>query len=123
MLVNKVLTWGVIVMLLLSQSYAFGSVPCGSIDDASSQHNHHMANSLIEHDMPKHMQHPMPQPQLVMDCCDQDCSCPTGTCASATLSHIVSVNTVILVSQASGFYLFSIADPFLPSLPKPPIIG
>jgi hypothetical protein len=104
--------------LLIGQSYAYASVSCESVSDVSSQHSNHMAsmaNSLVEHDMP--------QQKMVMDCCDQDCSCPTGTCSSVTLSHFTNIPAISLVSQSSGFYLFSIQDAFLTSLRKPPIIG
>ncbi|WP_339722221.1 hypothetical protein [uncultured Paraglaciecola sp.] len=118
MIVNKVLTWVLIVALLLGQSYAYASVPCESVDDLGSQHTNHMASMSTDE-----MQHQMPQQALAMDCCDQDCSCPTGTCSSVTLSHFMIVTAVNIVSQPSVFYLFSIQDAFLPSLRKPPIIG
>ena len=58
-----------------------------------------------------------------MDCCDQQCSCLTGTCASVTLTHFITTTPLKLESESSSFYLFSIQDAFLPSLRKPPIIG
>lgn len=128
------MTWVLIMALLISQSYAYASVPCESNGNATSQigntlkHNiNSMDHSLLEQDMPSHMQHNMQQEMqqqgLAMDCCDQECSCLTGTCSSATLPHFVTVTPLSLVSDTSGFYLFSIQDAFLTSLRKPPIIG
>lgn len=108
--------------LLASQSYAYAYVPCESTNIVSSQHDD-MDMVSMEHEMPNPMQHNMAQRTFVMDCCDQDCKCPTGTVSSVTLSHFNSACAVNLVSQPSGFYLFSIQDAILPSLRKPPIIG
>ena len=129
-MVNKIMTWGFIMALLISQSYAYASLPCESNLYAISQHNNDMSSmdhDQPEHDMPSHMQHNMQksaqQQEFSMDCCDDDCSCPTGTYSSATLTHFITVTPLRLVSGPSGFYLFSIQDAFLPSLRKPPIIG
>jgi hypothetical protein len=121
LVVNKVLTWVLIVTLLISQSYAYASVPCESNDVANSLHQMDMAS--VDHEMPSSMQHDMSKQDFVMDCCDDECSCPTGTVSSVTLSHFKSVSAVNLVSQPAVFYPFSIQDAFLPSLRKPPIIG
>lgn len=114
---NKVMTWVLIMALLVSQSYAYALVPCESNAHAS----------MLESDMPSHMQHNMEQsiqqPVVAMDCCDQECSCLTGACASVTLSHFINDTALTVVSDPAGFYLFSIQDAFLPSLRKPPIIG
>ena len=132
---NKVMTWVLIMTLLISQSFAYASVPCEINGDSMSQHNNAMApqslvrmdHSMPEHDMPNHMQHDMPQEmqqqKLSMNCCDQECSCPSGTYSSVTLTHFTTAAASRLVSDSSGFYLFSIQDAFLPSLRKPPLIG
>lgn len=123
---NKLMTWVLIMALLISQSYAYASVPCESNGNVSNQHAHDMGamdDSMMEHDMPSHMQHDMQQQDFAMDCCDQECSCLTGACASVTLTHFMAVTAVNLVSNPSGFYLFSIQDTFLASLRKPPIIS
>jgi hypothetical protein len=147
---NKVMTWVLIMALLVSQSYAYAFVPCESNAHASSQHNNAMASksldpqsldpqsldpqsldpikqSMLESDMPSHMQHNMEQssqqPKVAMDCCDKECSCLTGACASVTLSHFISDTALTVVSDSAGFYLFSIPDAFLPSLRKPPIFS
>jgi hypothetical protein len=132
---NKVMTWVLIMALLVSQSYAYAFEPCESDAHASSQHNNAMASnsldpikqSMLESDMPSHMQHNMEQssqqPKVAMDCCDKECSCLTGACASVTLSHFISDTALIVVSDPTGFHLFSIPDAFLPSLRKPPIFS
>jgi hypothetical protein len=137
---NRVITWVMIMALLISQSYAYAFVPCELNAHASSRHIDDMdsksmgSNSFSsieyvqsEHDMPNHMQHDMKQDtqqqKMVMDCCDQECSCLTGTCASATLTHLVTATALNPVSDSSVFYLFSIQETFLLSLSKPPIIG
>jgi hypothetical protein len=123
---NKVMTWVLIMTLLISQSYAYASIPCESNRDATSQHISEldsMVHSLLETDMTNQMQHDMPQQDVAMECCDHDCSCPTGVCASAMLTHFFHATPLKLVSEPSGFYLFSKQDVFLPSLRKPPIIG
>jgi hypothetical protein len=131
---NKVMTWVLIMALLISQSYAYAFVPCESNAHASSQHIDDMGpmnQNLLESEMPKHMQHNMKQntqqdtlqQDMTMDCCDQECSCLTGTCASVTLSHFMTAAALSAVADSSGFYLFSIQDAFLPSLRKPPILG
>lgn len=118
-MLNKVMTWLLIMSLLISQTYAYASVPCEANSDATSQLEHGMSNH-----MPSHMQHDMQQQESAMDCCDnQECSCPTGTYSSVTLTHFVTVSSLNVVSNPSGFYLFSIQDAFLPSLHKPPIIS
>ena len=140
MLVNKVMTWVLIMTLFFSQSYAYAFVPCESNAHGTSQHITDMGSnslapqslasmthSMLESDMANHMQHNMmqdtQQKKPAMDCCDQECSCLTGTCASVTLSHFITSTTLLVVSDSAGFYLFSIQDAFLPSLNKPPIIG
>ena len=130
LMVNKVMTWVLIMTLLVSQSYAYASVPCEANGGETSQHNNDMSSmdhSLPEHDMSSHMQHnmlqEMQQQEFSMDCCDEECSCPTGTCSSVTLTHFMTVSALSLVSDSSDFYLFSIQDTFLPSLRKPPIIS
>ena len=123
---NKVMTWVLIMALLVSQSYAYASVPCESNGNVSSQHTHDMGamdDNMVEHDMSSHMQHDMQQQEFAMDCCDQECSCLSGIYSSVTLSHFMTVTAVNLVSEPSGFYLFSIPDAFLASLRKPPIIS
>jgi hypothetical protein len=127
---NKVMTWVLIMALLVSQSYAYASVPCESNVDETSQHNSDMSSmdhSMAEDGLSSHMQHnmlqEMQQQEYSMDCCDEECSCPTVTYSSATLTHFITVTALSLVSDSSGFYLFSIQDTFLPSLRKPPIIS
>jgi hypothetical protein len=123
---NKVTTWVLILALLISQSYAYAFEPCESTGHASSEHNNDMDSmdhSLLEHDMSSHMQHDTQQQEFAMDCCDQQCSCLTGTCASVTLTHFMTATPIKLISEPSGFELFSIQETFLPSLRKPPIIG
>jgi hypothetical protein len=131
-MINKVMTWVVIMALIVSQSYAYASVPCESSGDMPSQHHNDMdvmmmEHSLPEHDMPSHMQQEkqknLLQPSLSMDCCDEECSCPTGTYSSATLMHSITVAPLRLVADSSRFYLFLLQETFLPSLRKPPIIG
>jgi recombination DNA repair RAD52 pathway protein len=127
------MTWILIMVMLISQSYAYASVPCGSNADATSQHNNDMNamimsdHSLPEHDMQSHMQQDMQkntqQQEFSMDCCDEECSCPTGTYSSATLTHFITVTALRSVSEPSGFYLFLLQETFLPSLRKPPIIS
>ena len=126
------LTWVVIMTLLISQSYAYAFVPCESNGhaNASSQHIDDMGampHNLLESDMPNHRQHNMKQDtqqqDMAMDCCDQQCSCLTGTCAYVTLTHFMTATALSAVADSSGFYLFSIQDAFLPSLRKPPILG
>jgi hypothetical protein len=145
---NKVSTWVLIMALLISQSYAYAFSPCESnahastlhIDDMGSQHLSPQSldpqsldlniHSQLEAEMTIHMQHNMEQntqqdtqQDMAMDCCDQECSCLTGTCASVTFTQFITVTAVNAVSDSSGFYLFSIQDAFLPSLRRPPIIG
>ena len=120
------MTWVLIMALLLSQSYAYAFVPCESNGHTSSQHNNDMGSmdhSLMEHDMSSHMQQDMQQQEFAMDCCDQECSCLTGACASVTLSHFMTATPLKLISEPSGFELFSIQQTFLPSSRKPPIIS
>lgn len=131
---NKVSTWVLIMALLISQSYAYAFAPCESNAHASRQHVDDMGSksldpkihSQLEAEMTIHMQHNMEQDtqqDMAMDCCDQECSCLTGTCASVTFTQFITVTAVNAVSDSSGFYLFSIQDAFLPSLRRPPIIG
>ena len=122
--------------LLISQSYAYASVPCESNGDINShQHNdmRTMQNSMTKHVMTSDMQHSMQQQNvqqknvqqksMAMDCCDQECSCPTGVFSSAMLTYFFTTSALNFVSKPLGFYLFSIQETFLPSLRKPPIIG
>ena len=136
---NKVSTWVLIMALLISQSYAYAFSPCESNAHTSRQHINDMdpksldpqsldpnIHSQLEAEMANHMQHNMQhdtQQDMAMDCCDQECSCLTGTCASVTFTQFITVTAVNAVSDSSGFYLFSIQDAFLPSLRRPPIIG
>jgi hypothetical protein len=123
---NKVMTWVLIMALLISQSYAYASVPCELNVDMTSQLGP-MDHNLPEHDMSSHMQQNMQkdtqQQGFSMDCCDDECSCPTGTYSSVTLTHFNTGTALKLVSDPSGFYLLLLQDTFLPSLRKPPIIG
>ena len=129
-----------IIALLFSQSYAYAFVPCESNDIVNSQHNEHMLssnlvpNSLapmqqnqLVHDMSTHMQqdtkHNTQQQEMSMQCCDQDCSCLTGTCASVTLTHSITATALNGVSDPSSFYLFILQYTFLPFFLKPPIIS
>jgi len=141
---NKVTTWVLIMALLISQSYAYAFAPCESNAHASRQHVDDMGSqsmapqsldpqsmdpkihSQLEAEMTNHMQHHMlqdTQQDMAMDCCDQECSCLTGTCASVTFTQFITITSVNAVSNSSVFYLFSIQDAFLPSLRRPPIIG
>ena len=131
---NKVIAWVFIMTLLISQSYAYASVPCESNGDSNSQQHDDMRtmrtmqNSMAKHVMTSDMQHSMQQQivqqkNLAMDCCDQECSCPTGVFSSAMLTYFFTTSALNLVSKPSNFYLFSIQETFLPSLRKPPIIG
>jgi hypothetical protein len=135
---NKVMTWVLIITLLISQSYAYASVPCELNGDVSTQLNKDMDgmdHSMVEHDMSSHMQsemqhdkqhstqHNTQQQAFAMDCCDQECNCPPATYSSATLTHFSTVTPAKFVSDSSGFYLFSIQDAFLASSRKPPIIS
>lgn len=128
---NKVMTWVLIMALLISQSYAYAFVPCESNGLGSSQHNSHptpksvisMQHKQLMHDMPSHMQHDMQQQKISMECCDQDCSCLTGTCASVTLTHSITAAALNTASDPSGFYHFMLQDTFLPSFLKPPIFS
>jgi hypothetical protein len=131
---NKVIAWVFIMTLLISQSYAYASVPCESNGDSNSQQHDDMRtmrtmqNSMAKHVMTSDMQHSMQQQivqqkNLAMDCCDQECSCPTGVFSSAMLTYFFTTSALNLVSKPSNFYLFSIQETFLPSLRKPPILG
>ena len=135
-MVNKVMTWVLIMTLLSSQSFAYASIPCESNDGSMSHHNNLMAStslvpqslnpmphSMPEHDMSGHTQHKMQQQEFSMDCCDDECNCPTGTYSSVTLTHSNTLTALRLVSDPTSFQLFLIPDAFLPSLRKPPIIG
>jgi hypothetical protein len=131
---NKVSTWVLIMALLISQSYAYAFAPCESnahssrphVGDMDPESMDPMLHSPLEAEMNIHMQHSMhmnTQQDMAMDCCDQECSCLTGTCASVTFTQFISVTAVNAVSDSSGFYLFSIQDAFQASLRRPPIIG
>jgi hypothetical protein len=136
---NKVIAWVFIMTLLISQSYAYASVPCESNEDMNSQQHDDlrtmrtMPNSMAKHVMSSGMQHSMQQQNIqqqnvqqknmAMDCCDQECSCPTGVFSSAMLTYFFTTSALNLVSKPSNFYLFSIQETFLASLRKPPIIG
>jgi hypothetical protein len=141
---NKVMPWFMIIALLVSQSYAYAFIPCESNGFTNAQHDKHMdSNSLVPnslvpmqynqvvHDMAEHKQHNMQQEtqqetqyqNTSMQCCDQDCSCLTGTCASITLIHSVHATVLNVVPDSAGFYLFILQDAFLPSFLKPPIIS
>ena len=128
---NKVMTWVLIMALLISQSYAYSSVPCESNGPASSQHNGHttsnssvtMQHNQTMQDMHDHKEHDTQQKQISMECCDQDCSCLSGTCASVTLTHAATAAALNTASDPSGSYLFILQDAFLPSLLKPPIFS
>jgi hypothetical protein len=129
-MINRVTTWVLIMALLVSQSYAYASVPCESNGEETSQHNSDtssMDHSMAEDGLSSHMQHnmlqKMQQQEYSMDCCDEECSCPTVTYSSATLTHFITVTALRLVSDSSGFHLFLLQETFLPSLRKPPIIG
>jgi hypothetical protein len=131
---NKVSTWVLIMALLISQSYAYAFAPCESnahssrphVGDMDPESMDPMLHGPLEAEMDIHMQHSMhmnTQQDMAMDCCDQECSCLTGTCASVTFTQFISVTAVNAVSDSSGFYLFSIQDAFQASLRRPPIIG
>lgn len=113
----KVLTWVLMVALLVGQSFAYALVPCESQPVARSQHNHDMqVMDHNKHAMTEHQHQDMP-------CNEQDCKCPSGTCASVALNHAFTSSSLNLVSDASAFYLLSIQDTYLASLRKPPIIS
>ena len=141
---NKVMTWVMIIAFLMSQSYAYAFVPCESNDTGNRQHNEHivssslapnslapMQHSQLKHDMSNHMQHDLQkdtsentqQQGMSMQCCDQDCSCLTGTCTSVTLTHCITTVALKSVIDPSGFYPFTLQYTFLPSFLKPPIIS
>jgi hypothetical protein len=144
---NKVSTWVLIMALLISQSNAYAFVPCESNAHASRLHIDDMSTQgldpqrldpkihrPLEAEMNIHMQHSMhmntqqetqqeTQRDMAMDCCDQECSCLTGTCASVTFTQFITFTAGNAVSDSSGFHLFLIQDAFLPSLRRPPIIG
>ncbi|MFT7412177.1 MAG: hypothetical protein ACI9J4_000533 [Paraglaciecola sp.] len=122
--------------LLISQSYAYAFVPCEPNEHANTSRQHiddtgAMPHNMLESDMPKHMRHNIKQntkqntqqQDMSMDCCDQQCSCLTRTCASVTLTHFITATAINTVSDSSSFYLFSIQVVFLPFLRKPPIIS
>ena len=123
---DKIMTWVLILALLVSQTYAYASVPCELNADMTRQLSP-MDHNLPEHDMSSHMQQNMhkdtQQQTFSMDCCDEECTCPTGTYSSVTLTHFSTVTALRLVSDSSDFYLLLLQDTFLPSLRKPPIIG
>lgn len=135
-MVNKVMTWVVIMTLLISQSYAYASIPCEPNIDDSSVHDMHigaltmthhgMLESAMSNDMQQNTQQDSQQHKLqnvAMECCEQQCSCPNGACASVTLTDLLTATSLKLEADSSSFYLFSIQDTFLASSRKPPIIG
>jgi hypothetical protein len=120
-MINRVTTWVLIMALLISQSYAYASVPCESNGNVMSQNNHDMGMMvMMDHSLPEH---DTQQQEFVMDCCDEECSCPAGTYSSVTLTHFITASALRLVSAPSSFILVLIQDAFLPSLRKPPIFG
>jgi hypothetical protein len=99
--------------LLFGQAFAY-EAPCASTGDMDNNSGH-----VMSHDMDMQM---MANTQ-VMDCCDEDCSCPLGTITSMALTNSacdLDSNTDL---QNTSFYSFSIQDTYLPFLHKPPIIG
>lgn len=119
------MTWVLIMALFVSQSYAYAFAPCESMAHTSDQHN--TDSSITNLDTMDHSLHQadmandMLQQEMAMDCCDQECSCLTGTCTSVTFTHFIGASVFPVVTNSAGFYLFSLQDAFLPSLRKPPI--
>jgi hypothetical protein len=133
---NKVTTWVLIMALLISQSYAYAFAPCESnahssrphVGDMDPESMDPMIHSSLEAEM--NIQHSMQmnteqetQQDMAMDCCDQECSCLTGTCTSVTFTQFITFTAGNAVSDSLGFNLFLIQDAFLPSLRRPPITG
>lgn len=117
--------WVVIVVLIISQSYVYASIPCEANGEPGHQQQtgiDPMLSTMGTHNMPSELHHEMQQ-GFSMDCCDQECTCLNGTYSSATLTHFLGLTGLLPVTHASAFYLFSVQDAFLPSLRKPPILS
>jgi hypothetical protein len=101
-------------MLFVSQSFAYNVMACPSMTDSAAMNMHDMDNQGLSQSATQDM-------QMGMDCCDDDCSCPIGACASTALTNSI-VNRFITRNTPSFSYLaFFVSDAFLPSLHKPPI--
>jgi hypothetical protein len=142
---HKAIIWLVTVALFVNQTYAYAFVPCESIQafvglgdkpaDADDSHEmshpiaHRMSHDMAEHQMPHQndqrndQQRTQQKHDCDNSCCDQECSCPVGTFSSALLMEFHTLHASTANAESISLYPFLLAELFLPSLRKPPIIG
>ncbi len=113
----RLTTYFLITMLFVSQSFASNLMPCESLEHSSSQS---MQHSGVLQEVSHDMSHDLPD-AMAMDCCDQDCACPVGTCASFAVLNSFSQQVAQIHSVKVLLSLSTISDPFQTSLNKPPI--
>lgn len=112
----KLVTYLLIAMLFVSQSFAYNAMACPSMTDSASMNMHDVDNQHSTHDDGQDM-----SMNMSMDCCDDDCSCPIGACASTALTNSTTNSFIARNTLPFSYLAFSISDAFLPSLHKPPI--
>ncbi|MCY7296740.1 hypothetical protein [Alteromonas sp. a30] len=130
---NKVIALATLLVLFISQSFAYASMPClhmGFGSNMATMENHSMTSNMpMEHKL--HAEHTMPDSAgndasgmekagMKMDCCD-DCNCPPGACATYALNRLHLADFQVSPMLFSSVYRFSMneSDPILPK--RPPI--
>jgi len=106
-----------ILLTFVGQTIASTAVPCHQMSDMdmSSQEMSMMNHSMASAEQSN-------AKMTMLDCCQQDCNCPMGISASATLSNTLTVNNLVFPSQKIEQYSNLSLSQSLTSLYRPPII-
>ena len=110
---SKLTTYLLLTVLIVSQAFASDLMPCESM-------SHDMSPSMQHAEMSHDMPHDMSQTPT-MDCCDQDCACPVGTCVNLALMSSFTGGISHSTSGKVLLPLYTVSDPFKTPLNKPPI--
>jgi hypothetical protein len=107
---NKILTVVLMLLALVGQAMAPAAMAC-EMDMQSSATMMKMMND---------MDHSMNQDA---DCCDEDCTCPIGSCTSFALIKSLNVAHTNITSQKIIQFLTQSLDQTPTSLYRPPILS
>lgn len=111
---NKFITLLMLALILASQSFAGSRTHCDMGEASESDHSTMMKHESGPRD------HQMSDMQ--MDCCDQNCECPVGTCSALGATSNLISPAIFRSSLKILFALNEANSPFINSLIKPPIL-
>jgi len=105
-----------VLLTFIGQAIASTAVPCHQMNamDMSSQQM-----AMMDHSMASDNQ--ANEGMIKADCCQQDCNCPLGISASATLSTSLTIEYLAFSSQKIAQYSNLLSSQSLTSLYRPPI--